>query len=90
MTRERRPPRLVQSQTDQFKERGLCAQTDPEAFFPEKGDSNRDAKRICARCDVKAECLEWALDNDERYGVWGGLSENERKKLRRNRVPVGA
>ncbi len=61
----------------------LCSQTDPEAFFPEKGGSTRDAKRICAQCTVKAECLEYALNNDERFGIWGGLSERERRRLRR-------
>lgn len=61
----------------------LCAQTDPEAFFPEKGGSTRDAKRICASCDVKAQCLDYALQNDERFGIWGGLSERERRRLRR-------
>lgn len=61
----------------------LCAQTDPEAFFPEKGGSTRDAKRICTSCDVRGECLEYALSNDERFGIWGGLSERERRKLKR-------
>ena len=61
----------------------LCAQTDPEAFFPEKGGSTREAKRICGQCDVRAQCLEYALENDERFGIWGGLSERERRKLRR-------
>jgi WhiB family redox-sensing transcriptional regulator len=66
-----------------WQEDALCAQTDPEAFFPEKGGSTRDAKRICAQCTVRAECLEYALKNDERYGIWGGLSERERRRLRR-------
>jgi len=61
----------------------LCAQTDPEAFFPEKGGSTRDAKKICASCEVKSQCLEYALQNDERFGIWGGLSERERRKLRK-------
>jgi WhiB family redox-sensing transcriptional regulator len=61
----------------------VCAQTDPEAFFPEKGGSTRDAKRICAGCDVKQQCLEYALANDERFGIWGGLSERERRKLKK-------
>ncbi|GAA1725580.1 WhiB family transcriptional regulator [Microbacterium paludicola] len=61
----------------------LCAQTDPEAFFPEKGGSTRDAKRICTSCDVRTQCLEYALQNDERFGIWGGLSERERRKLKR-------
>ena len=61
----------------------LCAQTDPEAFFPEKGGSTRDAKKICSSCEVRARCLEYALANDERFGIWGGLSERERRKLRK-------
>lgn len=64
----------------------LCAQTDPEAFFPEKGGSTRDAKRICSTCDVRGECLEYALNNDERFGIWGGMSERERRKLKRRAV----
>jgi WhiB family redox-sensing transcriptional regulator len=61
----------------------LCAQTDPEAFFPEKGGSTREAKKICTTCEVKAQCLQYALQNDERFGIWGGLSERERRKLRK-------
>jgi len=61
----------------------LCAQTDPEAFFPEKGGSTRDAKKICSSCEVRNNCLEYALENDERFGIWGGLSERERRKLRK-------
>jgi WhiB family redox-sensing transcriptional regulator len=66
-----------------WQERALCAQTDPEAFFPEKGGSTREAKRICAGCEVRAECLEYALMHDERFGIWGGLSERERRRLKR-------
>ena len=66
-----------------WQDRALCAQTDPEAFFPEKGGSTREAKRICASCEVRAECLEFALQNDERFGIWGGLSERERRRLKR-------
>ena len=68
---------------DQWQERALCAQTDPEAFFPEKGGSTREAKRICLGCEVKDACLEYALANDERFGIWGGLSERERRRLKR-------
>jgi WhiB family redox-sensing transcriptional regulator len=64
----------------------LCAQTDPEAFFPEKGGSTRDAKKICSSCEVRSQCLEYALANDERFGIWGGLSERERRKLRKRAV----
>ena len=64
----------------------LCAQTDPEAFFPEKGGSTREAKRVCRGCEVRAECLEYALEHDERFGIWGGLSERERRRLKREAV----
>jgi len=66
-----------------WQERGLCAQTDPEAFFPEKGGSPKDAKKVCLGCDVRGECLQYALANDERFGIWGGLSERERRKLKK-------
>lgn len=71
---------------DQWQERALCAQTDPEAFFPEKGGSTREAKRICLGCEVRDECLDYALANDERFGIWGGLSERERRRLKRGIV----
>ena len=61
----------------------LCAQTDPEAFFPEKGGSTREAKRICKACAVRDECLEYALEHDERFGIWGGLSDRERRRLKK-------
>lgn len=61
---------------------GLCGQTDPEAFFPEKGGDVRMAKKVCEMCEVKEKCLDYALENDERFGVWGGLSERQRRKLR--------
>ena len=64
----------------------LCAQTDPEAFFPEKGGSTREAKKVCVGCDVRSECLEYALAHDERFGIWGGLSERERRKLKKRAV----
>ena len=69
-----------------WQERGLCAQTDPEAFFPEKGGSTREAKKVCLTCDVRQDCLEYALENDERFGIWGGLSERERRKLKKTAV----
>ena len=64
-----------------WQDRALCAQTDPEAFFPEKGGSTREAKRVCRSCEVRAECLEYALESDERFGIWGGLSERERRRI---------
>lgn len=74
---------LLEQRTGEWQERALCAQTDPEAFFPDKGGSTREAKRICLGCEVQAKCLEYALDHDERFGIWGGLSERERRRLRK-------
>jgi len=66
-----------------WQEQALCAQTGADFFFPEPGSSVREAKRICAMCEMRSACLEYALNNDERFGVWGGLSEKERLGLRR-------
>jgi WhiB family redox-sensing transcriptional regulator len=65
-----------------WQDRGLCGQTDPDAFFPDMGGSTRAAKRVCRSCEVRAECLEFALVHDERFGVWGGMSERERRRLK--------
>ena len=70
----------------EWQERALCAQTDPEAFFPEKGGSTREAKKVCLSCDVRVEGLEYALHSDERFGIWGGLSERERRRLKKRAV----
>jgi WhiB family redox-sensing transcriptional regulator len=69
-----------------WQERALCSQTDPEAFFPEKGGSTREAKKVCLTCEVRSECLEYALTHDERFGIWGGLSERERRRLKKQAV----
>ena len=69
-----------------WKDRALCAETDPEAFFPEKGGSTREAKKVCVSCEVRSECLDFALGNDERFGIWGGLSERERRRIKKRVV----
>lgn len=69
----------------EWQERALCAQTDAEAFFPVKGGSTREAKQVCGRCDVASECLEYALRNQERFGIWGGRSERERRRIEASR-----
>lgn len=73
---------------------GLCGQTDPDLFYPDKGGSVREAKGICngsplsrrgeprPPCPVREHCLRYALDNDERYGIWGGVSERDRRRMR--------
>lgn len=66
-----------------WQDDALCAQVGDDFWFPDKGGSTREAKGVCGRCPVRAECLEYALANDERFGVWGGMSERERRRLRR-------
>jgi WhiB family redox-sensing transcriptional regulator len=68
-----------------WQDDALCAQTDPEAFFPEKGGSTREAKRVCRACTVRAECLEYALEHEIRFGIWGGMAERDRRRLERTR-----
>lgn len=69
---------------EHWRDEALCAQTDPEIFFPEKGNDDGRAKRICTRCDAESMCLAYALENDERYGVWGGLSAKDRARIRKD------
>lgn len=66
-----------------WQEYALCAESDGDAWFPEEGQPNSAAKAICRLCEVREECLEYALANDEAFGIWGGLSEHERRRLGR-------
>ena len=68
-----------------WQDRALCAEVDGEMFFPEKGGSTKEAKQVCGACEVRPECLEYALDHAEPFGIWGGLSERERRRLKRTR-----
>jgi WhiB family redox-sensing transcriptional regulator len=54
-------------------------------FFPERGASTREAKAVCAGCPVRVECLDYALGNSIKYGIWGGLSEHQRRERRTGR-----
>lgn len=65
-----------------------CAETDPEAFFPAKGAPTAPAKAVCARCFVRQDCLAYALANPEltSFGIWGGTSERQRRRLRKERA----
>jgi WhiB family redox-sensing transcriptional regulator len=71
--------------SEAWRDEALCRQVDPELFFPDTGGSVREAKRVCAGCPVRKQCLDWAIAHDQRYGVWGGLTVNERTRLRRQR-----
>lgn len=60
-----------------------CLEADPEVFFPERGGSSKAARAVCNDCPVKVECLRYALANREQFGIWGGTSERERRRLRK-------
>lgn len=70
---------------EEWMDDALCAQTDPDMFFPEKGGSTENAKKVCAACTVRLECLEYALRHNERHGIWGGMSRTERVRFVRRR-----
>ena len=63
-----------------------CLGVDPDLFFPERGASTREAKEVCRGCVVREDCLEYALANGEKFGIWGGMSERERRRIRRQRA----
>jgi len=66
-----------------------CMGVDPDLFFPERGASTREAKEVCRGCVVREDCLEYAITNSEKFGIWGGLSERERRRIRRARSLAG-
>ena len=76
----------VDSTDRHWQERANCLGVDPDLFFPERGASTKEAKAVCGGCEVKAECLEYALRHGEKFGIWGGLSERERRRVRRQRA----
>jgi WhiB family transcriptional regulator, redox-sensing transcriptional regulator len=83
-------PQFVQDLDESlgWQERALCAETEPEVFFPESGGSTLKAKLVCQKCPVKVECLDYAINHDERFGIWGGLSERERRRLKTSQVAL--
>lgn len=66
-----------------WMEKALCPQVDADMFFVNKGESTEPAKAVCAHCEVTTECLQYALDNDFRFGVFGGYSERDRRAMKR-------
>ena len=69
-----------------WQEHANCRGADPDLFFPHRGASNRKAKAMCAACVVREQCLEFAISEGERFGLWGGLSERQRRKIRGERT----
>ncbi|MGH2602892.1 MAG: WhiB family transcriptional regulator [Dehalococcoidia bacterium] len=67
-----------------------CRGCDTELFFPERGGPTSQAKAVCHGCDVRPECLTYAIESGEKHGIWGGLSERERRQLRRRRSTTNA
>jgi len=82
--------RLLQALGDaenlSWQDQANCMGVDPDLFFPERGASTREAKEVCRGCVVRLDCLEYALDSAEKFGIWGGMSERERRRLRRART----
>jgi WhiB family redox-sensing transcriptional regulator len=81
---EQHPPLLsLPIDTQPWMADALCAQTDPELFFPIQGASNRAALKVCAHCPVTKICLTYALDHAEAFGIWGGTTWTQRRRLTR-------
>ena len=72
---------LASDEPRNWMDLAACDGTDNATFFPEIGGSTREAKRVCAVCPVRGDCLAYALDNRIAFGVWGGLSEQQRSRL---------
>jgi len=78
--------RLATDTPRRWQDAALCAEVDPDLFFPEKGESIRAPKQVCAACPVRAQCLEYALEHEVgRWGVWGGTTWAERRTLQQQR-----
>ena len=78
-----------------WRHKSACREEDPELFFP-IGTTGpalmqiEDAKTVCRRCEVQEQCLNWAIENGQDAGVWGGMSEDERRALKRRRARARA
>jgi WhiB family transcriptional regulator, redox-sensing transcriptional regulator len=66
-----------------WEDAARCRQSDPDLFFETGARSERRAKSICSRCEVRRECLAFALESRTEFGIWGGLSGRERRRLLR-------
>jgi len=77
---------LLTPEQPTWQRKANCMGVDPDLFFPERGASTREAKEVCRGCVVREDCLEYALANGEKFGIWGGMSERERRRVRRARA----
>lgn len=69
-----------------WQARAACRGVGPATFFVERGQSVAEAHALCGRCPVTAECLEFAVANNEKFGIWGDVSERQRRRLRMRRA----
>jgi WhiB family transcriptional regulator, redox-sensing transcriptional regulator len=69
-----------------WTDRAACRGTDTEIFFPANPDEEAEALSICATCPVRAQCLDYAVRNRETYGIWGGTTPEQRRRIRRERA----
>ena len=74
---------MTETQEHGWRENANCLDADPEIFFPIAGGNGLDAKKVCARCTVLDECLQYALQYQLEEGVWGGVSAVERERMRK-------
>ena len=85
------PSIILSADPDEWRDSALCRDTDPDLFFP-VGTTGQalvtidHAKRVCGECEVSQACLDFALDTNQDSGIWGGLSEEERRVIRRRRA----
>jgi WhiB family redox-sensing transcriptional regulator len=82
MTTERAATPRLSLRADWWRQ-ARCAGADPDLFFPPQGGSSRVAKQICESCPVRVDCFAYGMANGEIYGIWGGTTEDERRRLRR-------
>lgn len=75
-----------------WQDAALCAEVDPDLFFPETGEPAEPAKQVCAGCPVREPCLDYALEHAAigAWGIWGGMTERDRRKLKRERRRAAA
>lgn len=81
---------VVEEENREWLQRANCTGVDPDLFFPERGSSTREAKEVCRGCVVREDCLDYAIARNEKFGIWGGLSERDRRKVRRLRLSAMA
>lgn len=77
---------LILGEEQEWNVRANCLNVDPDLFFPEKGRPSRDAKRVCAGCEVRRECLLEAIVGGIHHGIWGGYSERQRRGMEPGRI----